>query len=72
MENAITLRGKIKDKKTIELESELLNDWNDQKVFVSIKKDKKAASTVKTMLDEMRKGKNIGYNPVNRNDIYRV
>jgi len=72
MENAITLRGKIKNKKTIELESELLTDWHDQNVLVSIKKDKKAVSTVKKMLDEMLKGKNIGYKPINRNDIYRV
>ena len=72
MENSITLRGKIKDNKTIELESELLTDWNDQNVLVSIKKDKKALSTVKKMLDEMRKGKNLGYKPINRTDIYRV
>jgi hypothetical protein len=72
MENAITLRGKIKDKKTIELESELLNDWNDQNVLVSIMKYKKTALTVKKMLAEMKKGINVGYKPINRNDIYRV
>ena len=72
MENTITLRGRIKNSKTIELKSDILNEWKNQEVVVILKKDKKTSSTIKEMLDEMKTGKNIGYTCIKRNEIYRV
>ncbi len=72
MGNIITLRGKIKNSRMIELESDLLNEWKNQEVVVSIKKGEKGSSTIKEMLDEMKIGKNIGYVRIKRDEIYRV
>ncbi len=72
MGNTITLRGKIKDGKMIELQSDVLNKWKNQEVVIIIKKDKKFSSTAKKMLDEMKIGKNIGYTRLKREEIYRV
>lgn len=72
MENTITLRGRIKDGKTIELKNDILNEWKNQEVVVILKRDKKTSSTIKEMLDEMKKGKNIGYTRIKRDEIYRV
>lgn len=72
MGNTITLRGKIKNSRMIELESDLLNEWKNQEVVVSIKKGEKGSSTIKEMLDEMKIGKNIGYVRIKRDEIYRV
>jgi len=72
MGNIITLRGKIKNSRLIELENDLLNDWKNQEVVISIKKGEKGPSTIKKMLDEMKIGKNIGYVRIKRDEIYRV
>lgn len=69
MGNIITLRGKIKNSRMIELESDLLNEWKNQEVVVSIKKGEKDSSTIKEMLDEMKIGKNIGYVRIKRGEI---
>jgi predicted amino acid-binding ACT domain protein len=71
MEKTITLRGKIKDNRIIELENDLLSDWKNQEVIVSIKKDKKNFSAIKEMLDEMKTGKNVGYVRIKREEIYK-
>ncbi len=72
MGNTITLRGKIKGGKIIELQKDVLNGWKNEEVVVILKKDKKISSTVKEMLDEMKIGKNIGYTRIKRDEIYRV
>ncbi len=72
MENTITLRGKIKDGKMIELQSEVLSEWKNQEVVIIIKKDEKISSTIKEMLDEMKTGRNIGYTRIKREKIYRL
>lgn len=72
MGNTITLRGKIKNGKIIELQKDVLNRWENEKVVVILKKDEKNSSTIKEMLDEMKIGKNIGYTRIKRDEIYRV
>lgn len=72
MGNTITLRGKIKNGKIIELQKDVLNGWENEKVVVILKKDEKNSSTIKEMLDEMKIGKNIGYTRIKRDEIYRV
>ena len=70
MNKTITLKGKIKDGKIIEILDERLDTWIDEEVIIVIKRAKKLAST-EEMLKEMLVGKNIGYVKINRKDIYR-
>jgi len=70
MNKTITLKGKIKDGKIIEILDEKLDTWIDEEVIIVIKRAKKLART-EEMLKEMLVGKNIGYVKINRKDIYR-
>ena len=70
MNKTITLKGKIKDGKIIEILDKKLDTWIDEEVIIVIKRAKILAST-EEMLKEMLVGKNIGYVKINRKDIYR-
>lgn len=70
MNKTITLKGKIKDGKIIEILDEKLDTWIDEEVIIVIKRAKKLACT-EEMLKEMLVGKDIGYVKINRKDIYR-
>jgi len=70
MDNIVTLRGVVRDKRIIEVQ-ERLDDWLDQEVTLTIKK-RKNLKAAKEMLDEMKEGKNIGYKRIKRDQLYRV
>jgi len=71
MDNIVTLRGIVRNKRMIEVQDERLDDWLNLEVTLTIKKRKnmKAATEI---LHEMKEGKNIGYKRIGREQLYRV